>query len=65
MKIALACFLIVFFLFVLAGSRWFVGEEDLSGSTLLVYPVAAIGIVLCLFSIAKELIGIYWNKNRS
>ena len=64
MKIMFACLLVLGFLFVLAGTRWIVGKEDLSGVTLVIWPLAAIGILTCLSSIAGKLIGIHWRKNR-
>jgi hypothetical protein len=65
MKIALACVVIAFLLAVPATWRWYVGEEDLSGITLVIWPIVTIGIVLCLISIVRELVGNYSKRNRS
>jgi hypothetical protein len=65
MKIAFTCVLLFGFLLALAGSRWIVGEEDLSGATLLIWPMAATGIVFCLSSVIGTLIGTKWRTNRS
>ena len=63
MKIALACVLIVCCLLVPLGWRWLVGEEDLSGITLVIWPIAGIGIALGLLLIARELAG-SWRSRR-
>jgi hypothetical protein len=65
MKIASACVLIALLLAVPASWRWYVGEEDLSGITLVIWPIVTIGIVLCLISIVRELVGNYLKRNRS
>jgi len=41
MKIVFACVLFFGFLVAIAGSRWITGEEDLTGVTLLIWPIAA------------------------
>jgi len=63
MKIAFACVLLLGLLAALAGSRWIVGEEDLSGITLIVWPMAIMGIVACVASVLGRLVGIYRRKN--
>jgi hypothetical protein len=45
--------------------RWIIGEEDLSGVTLVIWQTAAIGALVCLSSVAGTLIGIYRTKNGS
>ena len=65
MKIAFACLLLVGFFIALAGSRWIAGEEDLSGITLIVWPLATIGMVACLSSVLGKLIGIYRRRYRA
>ena len=56
-KIIVACVLLAGFLVALAGWRWLVGEEDLSGVSLLVWPTAAIGGVVVLCWLAGVAIG--------
>jgi hypothetical protein len=65
MKIVFACVLLLGILVGLAGLRWTTGEEDLSGFTLLIWPMAAIGSVACLCSVVGALIGIDRRRNRS
>jgi hypothetical protein len=64
-KIVVACVLLLFSLVALAGMRWITGEEDLSGVTLVVRPVAAIAITACLCSVMGMLLGTYRRRNRS
>jgi hypothetical protein len=64
-KIVVACVLLFVGLVALAGMRWITGEEDLSGVTLLVWPVAAIALVACLCSVTGMLLGTYRRRNRS
>ena len=49
---------------VCVGWHWIVGEEDLSGVTLLVEPVTAIGIVACLASMTGTVIGAGRRRRR-
>ncbi|TFV37994.1 hypothetical protein E4K66_16290 [Bradyrhizobium frederickii] len=59
-------FIIVFCIIgALAGWRRVVGEEDLSGLSLLVYPVGAIGIIVCLSAVIGTAIEIYRKGNCS
>jgi hypothetical protein len=63
-KIIFAGVLCLGFLLALVGWRWIVGEEDLSGATLLVGPIAVIGVVVCISSVVGTLIGTKWRRNR-
>jgi hypothetical protein len=63
-KIAVACVLLLVSLVALAGMRWITGEEDLSGVTLLVRPVAATAITACLCSVMGMLLGTYRRRKR-
>jgi hypothetical protein len=65
MKIVFACVLFLGSLVALAGLRWISGEEDLSGVTLVIWPMAAIGAVVCLSSVAGTLIGFYRTRKGS
>jgi hypothetical protein len=65
MKIVFACVLFLGILVALAGLRWITGEEDLSGVTLVIWPMAATGAVVCLSSVAGTLIGIYRARKGS
>jgi hypothetical protein len=62
MKIVLACVLFLGIVVALAGLRWIIGGEDLSGVTLVIWPMAAIGALVCLSSVAGTLIGVYRKK---
>jgi hypothetical protein len=64
-KIAFSCVSIFGILIALLGLRWITGEEDLSGLSLLILPLAAIGMLVCLSSVVGTSIGIYRSKNRS
>ena len=64
-KIVLSCVLLLGILVALASWRRIIGEEDLSGITLLFLPMAAIGMVVCLSSIVGTLFGSYRKRNRS
>jgi hypothetical protein len=65
MKILCACVLFLGIAVALTGLRWITGEEDLSGVTLVIWPMAAIGAAVCLSSVAGALIGIYRTRNGS
>lgn len=65
MKIVFLCILLFCILAALAGWRWITGEEDLSGLSLLIYPVDAIAIMGCLSSVVGTTIGIYRKGNPS
>ena len=65
MKIVFACVLLLGILVALTGLRWTTGEEDLSGVTLLIWPMAAIGSLACLCSVVGALVGIGQRGNRS
>jgi hypothetical protein len=45
-----------------AGIRWLTGPEDLSGFTLLIYPMLALGVVACLSAMTGTLIGLYRQR---
>jgi hypothetical protein len=62
MKIVFSCVLLFGILVALSGLRWITGEEDLSGLSLLILPLAAIGMVVCLSSAVGTSIGIYRKK---
>ncbi|MEY2615470.1 MAG: hypothetical protein QOH78_1243 [Verrucomicrobiota bacterium] len=64
MKIVFTCVLLLGILVAMAGLRWTTGEEDLSGVTLLIWPMAAIASVACLCSVLGALIGIDRRRNR-
>ena len=64
-KIVILCIIVFCIIGALAGWRWAVGEEDLSGLSLLIYPVGAIGIIVCLSSVVGTTIGIYRRGNGS
>jgi hypothetical protein len=51
---------VIFLIFaVMAGWRWLTGEEDLSGLSLLLYPMGILGISVCAFTILGATIGVY------
>jgi hypothetical protein len=64
-KIVILCIIVFCIIGALAGWHWAVGEEDLSGLSLLIYPVGAIGILVCLSSAVGTTIGIYRRGNGS
>jgi hypothetical protein len=63
-KIVILCIIVFCIIGALAGWHWVVGE-DLSGLSLLLYPVGAIGIIICLSSAVGTTIGIYRRRNGS
>ena len=63
-KIILVCIVFFAILAALAGWRWFIGDEDLSGLTLMLWPLAAIGMLVCLSSVAGMLFASYQRRNR-
>jgi len=62
LKVFFVVFLIFAIIAVMAGWRWLTGEEDLSGLSLLLYPMGVLGISVCAFTILGATIGVYRQR---